>query len=442
MIRREFLAASLGLSGYALMGTQTSAAERDPDLAAAIREYFAPLAATRDLSGVLRIERSGRISEVAFGFADWLKRTPIRRDTRFAAGSIAKSVVATVILKLAADKKLSLDAPVSRYLPAYRFGASMTVDQVLRHTAGLGRDVPDNERATFGTSGLVGWLNQRPPATAGTTEYSNIGYELLALIAESAASRSFKVLAQRIAFDPMRLRGSLLANHSVNWVSARPHEPGPPPSEVRPAANEFLAAGGQLFATVDDLARWGRAVRDGQPLSLRRDDGTLAGSVLQRKIQGRDALWMQGTVTGAGANVLVFPGEDVVIVSAMNLASFPLFNSELVLAALAFGVDPGAPPPRLAAVELGDAHRALAGEYQLPGLGPIRIAEADGEMRLTVIGPGWSYYLTPASEERLLFRKFNYSFAARRDSSGALIGLHAHLHMLGESPGDMDIERI
>jgi len=413
MQRRDFLHASLGL---ALAGPALSRhAPLEANLSATIRDYYAPLAAAHDVSGVLRIERDGKIAEATFGYADWSRRTPLRSDTRFPCGSIAKSMVAAVLARGVADGWLDTRADVARYLPEYRHGVGMTVDAVMRHVAGLPRDVPPGERAAFNAAGLVGWLDQHPPDNVGVAAYSNVGYELLGLVAERVRKQSFARLVQSQVFAPLGMRHSAFESHSVVAGCAQPHEPGPPPAEVRPAADEYLSTGGQLFASVEDLARWGRAVHAGKITAPARGDGTRDG-ISARKIRGRDAWWIQGSVTGAGANVVSFPGTDVLIVCAFNLASYPQFNSDSVLAALAFGEDPGTAPTRPVATPLGDAHRELAGEYQLPGLGRVRIHEQDGEMRLTVVGPEWSYYLMPASEGRLVLRKFNYTFAARRDA--------------------------
>jgi hypothetical protein len=208
------------------------------------------------------------------------------------------------------------------------------------------------------------------------------------------------------------------------------------------ARDEYLSAAGRLFATPADLARWGRAVGDARLVDLRLADGTMAGSVEARQVEGRPALWMQGSISGAGATVTVLPGEDVVVVVACNLASYPLFNSERVVSTIVFGVDPGVPPARGAAVDVSDAHRALVGDYDLPGVGPIRIHESGDEMRVTMLGPDWDYYLTPASQGDLVWRKFNFTFAARRDGAGAVNGLRVRLHMVGEAPGDFEAERL
>ncbi|MEV8630581.1 serine hydrolase domain-containing protein [Streptosporangium sp. NPDC051023] len=75
------------------------------------------------------------------GTADREHRRPVRGGERFRIGSVTKTFTATVVLQLAAEGRLDLDAPVERYLPGVvngRYdGGSITVRGLLRHTSGL-----------------------------------------------------------------------------------------------------------------------------------------------------------------------------------------------------------------------------------------------------------------------------------------------------------------
>lgn len=390
-----------------------------------MRAYFDPLAAQRDVSGVIRIERAGIVTQVLYGHADWSARTPIAPDTRFAAGSITKSITATILLKLAERGAVNIAAPITTYLPAYRHGAAMTLDHVLRHTSGLPRNIPDEERAAFGPAGLVDWLNVHPPTdTPGAREsYSNLGYEVLAHITELVSGESYAALAQRIIFDPLGMRASSIEAQSVNARSALPHVAAAPPEEVRVDVSTPQPIGPTgLFASVADMVRWSRAVRDGTIVNLRQADGKMVGSVLAFEEAGRTAQFLQGTIRGSGAGVGLFP-DDVVVAYAFNLESYPQHNAQRVLAKIAYGVDPGTPSLRPPATPLADAHRELAGTYESESFGQLRIYERDGEMRVLMLGLGIDQYATPVSGGRLCWRAFNFLFSARRGADGAIEGL-------------------
>jgi CubicO group peptidase (beta-lactamase class C family) len=434
----------LGASGAPVAyGQQPTPRIDEPQLALAIHTYFDPLAVSHDLSGVIRIERGSKVTEAWFGYADWSRRTAITRETEFGAGSIAKSMIATVIARLARERRLDTGATVSRYLPDYRHGGQMTVGQVLQHTAGLPRSVPEADRDAVNRNGLIAWLNAHPPAASGgKSVYSNVGYDLLSLIAARAGGAPFDSLVRRIVFDPLRLSHSHFSSTTRTPHSALTHVPGGRADDVRIAPVTQLPVAGGLFATSSDLARWGRAVRDSEIVNLRESDGSLAGSVYVKTIAEHRALWMQGTIPGGGAVVTTFSDTDVVVVVALNLGTYPLFNSEMVASDIAFGITPRPAPIRLPASSLAAEHRAMVGEYNIPGIGRIRIHEANGEMRVALLELDDDQALTPANDGRLLWRAFNFTFAARRDPAGVVNGLRVRLHMVHDTVGDSEVDKL
>ena len=71
------------------------------------------------------------------GVADVDSNAPVPRDSRFRIGSMTKPFVATVVLQLAGEHRVSLDAPVERYLPGVvrgegNDGRNITVRQLLQ----------------------------------------------------------------------------------------------------------------------------------------------------------------------------------------------------------------------------------------------------------------------------------------------------------------------
>ncbi|MEJ0060295.1 MAG: serine hydrolase domain-containing protein [Terricaulis sp.] len=446
MIRRQFLAGTLAVSAcQSIPSAREAVAANDPAIEAAIRAYFDPIAARHDLSGALRIERGGKTTEVRYGFADWAAQTPIDGHTRFAGASITKSMTATILLKLAEQGLIDRGASVSTYLPEFQHGGTMTLDHVMSHKAGLPRDVPEEERAAFGEGGLTAWLNAHPPTgTPGETEaYSNVGYEVLGLIVMRASGKSYETLAQEIIFAPLGMTDTSIENQSVNPRSAKPHVVGPPPSEVRAGANTTLPYGpAGVSASLADFMRWSRAVRDGTIVQLRGPDGHMTGSVLSFEEAGKQAQFLQGTIRGSGAGMATFADDDAVVAFALNLEAYPLFNAQRILTRIAFGIDPGAPPPRPAAVALTPAHRELVGTYENGSWGQLKFYDTGEEMRITMLGIGVDHYLTPASDGRLVWRGFNFTFSARRDAAGAINGVTIEQQFMEAGPEANEMNKI
>src|SRR4029450_410502 len=63
--------------------------------------------------------------------------SPPRADTRFRIASNTKSMTAAVIVQLAQEGKLSLDDPVSKYVPGVPNGDNITIDELLKMRSGL-----------------------------------------------------------------------------------------------------------------------------------------------------------------------------------------------------------------------------------------------------------------------------------------------------------------
>ena len=103
--------------------------------------------------------------QAASGVADLRAGWPMRPGLPFRAGSLTKSLVATAVLQLVAEGRLSLSGTLERWLPAILpYGDRVTIHQLLNHTSG----VPDYwaavERTLYG-SGQV--LSARPTGCRG-----------------------------------------------------------------------------------------------------------------------------------------------------------------------------------------------------------------------------------------------------------------------------------
>jgi D-alanyl-D-alanine carboxypeptidase len=170
----------------------------------------------------------------ATGVADLRTRRPMRADERVRIGSTTKSFTATVLLQLVAEGRVSLDAPVERYLPGLirehgYDGRTITVRQLLRHTSGL----PDY----VGTLGFehfdeVRYRHYAPrdlieralvlPRPKPGWSYANTNYIVLGLIAEKVTGRPLGDEITRRIIRPLRL-------HDTYWPGEDPRIHGAHP---------------------------------------------------------------------------------------------------------------------------------------------------------------------------------------------------------------------
>ncbi|WP_410618925.1 serine hydrolase domain-containing protein [Amycolatopsis sp. cmx-8-4] len=176
-----------------------------------------------------RVTRSGT-GDVATG-------KPFPRNGPFHVGSVTKSFVATVVLQLAGEGRVKLDAPVERYLPGLLPDRRITVRQLLQHTTGLYNytddlDLSDPEALRHrgaDPAGLVAMAVKHPalfpPGTSWS--YSNTNYIVAGMLAERVtghalgdeiAHRITRPLGLRDTYLPRRGDEKLPAPHAVGYV--------------------------------------------------------------------------------------------------------------------------------------------------------------------------------------------------------------------------------
>ena len=202
-----------------------------------------------------------------YGLADEAAGTPVTPETVFQVASLSKPVTAWGVLRLVAQRKLALDAPVESYLtrwhlPPSEFDhAEVTLRRLLNHTAGLSlggypgfdpsEKLPTLKESLSGITGGVG--DVRVAHLPGTRfRYSGGGYTLLQLIIEEVTGETFSAYMQSAVLAPLGM-----ARSSFEWPPALQaatayREPGQPLPNYRFTA---LAAAG-LYSTASDLGRF------------------------------------------------------------------------------------------------------------------------------------------------------------------------------------------
>ena len=87
---------------------------------------------------LLYVRQGNRSYTVAAGYADKAKKVPMRANDTYYIGSTSKSFAAVLVMRLVAQGKIALDAPVSRYLPGVLPGGDrITIRDLLSHKSGL-----------------------------------------------------------------------------------------------------------------------------------------------------------------------------------------------------------------------------------------------------------------------------------------------------------------
>ncbi len=334
------LALSLALAASA---AAQGAPELDPAVAAEIDRSVADVLTSTGVPGAsIAVVRDGRIAyRKAYGAARLDPRTAAQPGMRFSIGSVSKQFTATAILMLAEDGKLSLDDPVSRFLPDLTRANEVTIRQLLSHTSGYQDYWPQDyvppfmRTETTAQSILDRWAKKPLDFEPGTQyQYSNTGYVAAGVIVEKASGMPLlKFLATRV-FAPLGMasvadidRQALGEGDPVGYMRY-----GLGPQRVAPKEGKgWLFAAGELAMTAEDLARWNAGMIDQRllkPASYRQmqtevllKNGLGIGYGLGLDVRSRDghrSLGHGGEVSGFTAANVVFPDDRMAVTVLVN----------------------------------------------------------------------------------------------------------------------------
>ncbi|MFE9838142.1 serine hydrolase domain-containing protein [Streptomyces sp. NPDC005551] len=213
----------------------------------------------------------------------------IRSGDHFRAGSITKTFLATVVLQLAAEHRLSLSDSVAEHLPGLVHGAgndgrALTLRALLTHTSGL-YDFTAETRGDVPVTPLQALriAFTHPPAHRGRFAYSNTNYVLLGLVVRQVTGHSYAIEVRRRVLTPLRLTGTSFPGARVFLPSPHGRAYAADGSDVTELDPRVAGAAGELVSTLPDLNRFYAALLGGEllpPALLREmlDTRTAQGS--------------------------------------------------------------------------------------------------------------------------------------------------------------------
>ena len=258
-----------------MTGSHTDAQDRDARIAtvaARLDPFIEDLVALQRLPGlavgVVRDETL--VYARGFGTLRIGSDAAVTTDTLFHMASVTKPVVATAIMQLVEAGAVTLDAPVTRYLPYFAMAdpraRTISIEQLLSHRSGL-PDVEDYawDRPQHDTDALERYVRSLSDRTLLADPgqhfaYSNIAYEILGDVIAKVSRTTFEDFVQRRILDPLGMNYSTLAVADVEQsLVARGHTLGPDGEvierEVYPY-NRAHAPSSTLVSSIRDLSQW------------------------------------------------------------------------------------------------------------------------------------------------------------------------------------------
>jgi N-acyl-D-aspartate/D-glutamate deacylase len=272
------IAAGLVLALGGCADTMISGSRVDPTIA--VDELLSEYSTGRSPGVAAMVIRDGEVLLArGYGLANLAEGTAIRPDTAFRLASVSKQFTATAIMVLADRGQLSLDDKVVDHLPELeRYGDRMTIRHLLTHTSGLPDYYDALEAESTGSMPdtaaamefLSGWGEPLfPPGQR--FEYSNPGYEMLALIAERVSGQSLRELLQDTVFGPLGMADTVVRDLTEPEIANRAlgysrKDDGSYTLNDTHSLNHIIGSGG-LYSSLEDLFLWDQALYTEQLVS-------------------------------------------------------------------------------------------------------------------------------------------------------------------------------
>ncbi|HEY5847036.1 MAG TPA: serine hydrolase domain-containing protein [Microlunatus sp.] len=229
------------------------------------------------------------------------KRLPAAA-THFRIGSITKTMTSAANLLLAQEGKLSLDDPVTKYIPDVPNGDNITIAQLLKMRSGLynftnspaiSTKMDDDPTKVWKPQQLLEIAFAQPPnfAPGAEYEYNNTNYVLLGLIVEKLDGQPIATVFEERFFKPLGMtdtsfpaaasnaipepfsHGYMYGGASTVMTGSPPYTPAMAaearagtlqPKDYTGVNHSFAWAAGAVISTAADLATWMKALSGGK----------------------------------------------------------------------------------------------------------------------------------------------------------------------------------
>jgi len=293
----------------------------------------------------------GKVTYSSYGVTDINNPTPVDENTLFVMASVTKTFTATAIMRLVANEKVELHAPVKRYIPEFTLqdqtaAEQITVRSLLNHTSGLEwRLDADTGEGDDALANLVArMVDLKQIAPVGTrASYSQAGYDLLGRVIEKVTGKTYEQAVASLLLEPLGLTNSFFA---LDDIMARRFAIGHNADDKgRLSVAQTLKysraenPGGGLASSATDLMHWARfhlgdSAVNGEgvlPTQTRKDmqkptvelkasslgDAIGIGWFL-RDINGVKTVGHSGSGNGQFAELLMVPERSFAVVALCN----------------------------------------------------------------------------------------------------------------------------
>jgi D-alanyl-D-alanine carboxypeptidase len=267
---------------------------------------------------IATLESDGTITQATAGRTTAERPSrPVDPDLPWNIGSVTKSFVAVVVLQLAEEGALDLDAGIDTFMPGLPDAERITPRQLLQHTSGLAEYIDEpavvnDQQRVWTPSELIAVAEAagRVGEPGGPFHYSNTNYIILGEIIEQVTGNSWADEVRTRIVEPLGLTDTREM------------------TDERPVGYKYVddslvestltcdpsvgGAAGALLSTGRDLISFGRALTDGTLLS------SDSAAAMRSFVPGEDYSQF-GIVHGSGLGLEQYATEAITVDGHMGV---------------------------------------------------------------------------------------------------------------------------
>ena len=227
----------------------------------------------------------------ANGDADLGNKIPMKVDSIFWIASMTKPVTGTAVMMMQDAGKLSVDDPVSEYLPEFKGLKDATGKEVivtlkhcLTHSSGLSEVTPQESGSVTTLKDLMPLIIAKPVqfAPGSQWKYCQTGINTAARVVEVVSGQDFATFLDQRLFEPLGMKDTTFYPNEDQAKRIAVSYSRNAAGELEKSALMFLGnapltsreryprANGGLFSTAADYARFARMILRGGELDGKR----------------------------------------------------------------------------------------------------------------------------------------------------------------------------
>lgn len=294
-----------------------------------------------DPGGVFLVSKKGKtLYEKAFGKANLELDVNMTPQHVFQIGSMTKQFTAVSILILESQGKLTVNDPISKYIPDYPSGNSITIHHLLTHTSGIKdftkmKTISEIAQKEMSPKMMVDFFKNEPVdfKPGEKFEYNNSGYVLLGYLIELVSGEKYEDFIRKNIFEKAGMRNSYYASDRKLIKNRAYGYHKKSEGYVNRTIISFSVpfASGSLMSTVEDMVKWQGALNQNiflKPEQIRKaftkykpnngEEFTYGYGWHLKEINGVSTREHGGSVFGFKSMAVYIPDEDVYVIGLSN----------------------------------------------------------------------------------------------------------------------------